>query len=333
MAALAAGIPALPAAAIGLGGPDAFGLTPAPDGGRLASYFSMTITAGQSAGNTVIISNQGTATENLKIGRALGVTASNGGGVYGLAYQRCTGPACWLTGLPRTVTLAAGARELLHFTVHVPAGTADGQYLAGITAEPAVRPAAVQIGSSGKARAQAVIVEQITVGVAVTVGSLSRMRTHLQVPRVTGEAIGPTARLNIQLRNTGQTFSGGKATASCTAAGHSHSYTVLTNLILPHDQAQVAMNAPGLPEGSTVPCSVVISYGKGQTVRWSGPVALPGTPATRIVHTGPGTYAVVPVGGIPGWAIALLIAGGLILAAVLILLVLLLRSRRHRPEV
>ncbi len=332
MAALAAGIPALPAAAIGIGGSAAFGLTPARAGtGAAASYFSMTIAAGQSAGDTVIISNQGTTSEKLDVGRSLGVTAPNGGGVYGPANRRCSGPACWLTGLPSSVTLAPGTRELLHFSVAVPAGTADGQYLAGITAEPAVRPAPVQVGSNGKARAQAVIVEQVTVGVAVTVGNLSQLQTQLQVPGVNGEAIGPMARLNIQLRNTGQTFSGGKATASCTAAGHRRSYTVFTNLILPDSHAQIAVDAPGLPEGSTVPCSVLIRYGKGLTVRWSGMVALPGTPATRIVHTGPGTYAVVPVSGIPGWAIALLITGGLVLAAVLLLFLLLLRARRHRP--
>jgi hypothetical protein len=290
----------------------------------------MTIAAGQSAGGTVIVSNEGGTSERLKIGRSVGLTAPNGGGVYGLAYRQCSGPACWLAGLPGILTLPAGTRLGLHFTVHVPAGTADGQYLAGITAEPVARPAPVPVGSNGNARAEAVIVEQVTVGVAITVGPLSRMRTQLTVSGVTGQDIGPTARLNLQLRNAGQTFTRGKATTSCVAAGHRRSYTVLTNLILPHDHAQIAVNAPGLPEGSTATCSVRIEYGTGLTARWAGRVALPGAPATRIVHTGPGSYAVVPVGGIPGWAIALFIAAGLVLAAVLLLVVLLLRTRRHR---
>ena len=226
----------------------------------------------------------------------------------------------------RTVTLAPGTRERIPFTVRVPAGTAHRQYLAGITAELAAKPKATKVGQHGKATAKAIIVEQVTVGVAVTVGDLSRMRNRLEIPGVTGQALGTLPRLNVGLRDTGQTFSGGKGKVSCTSAGRTHSFRVATNTILPGDQAQIAVNARSLQEGTTVPCVVRIHYGQGQTVRWSGMVTLPKAPAARIVHTGPGTYSVIPENtGIPGWAIALIVVGGVAIAGVAVLLI---RSRR-----
>ena len=177
----------------------------------------------------------------------------------------------------RTVTLAPHTQERIPFTVRVPAKTPRRQYLAGITAELASKPKATKVGQHGKATAKAIIIRQVTVGVAVTVGNLSQMRNRLAIPGVTGQAIGTMPRLNVGLRDTGQTFSGGTGTASCTAAGKTHSFRVVTNTILPGYQTQIAVNARSLQEGTTVPCVVRIHYGRGQTVRWSGMVTLPKT--------------------------------------------------------
>jgi hypothetical protein len=223
------------------------------------------------------------------------------------------------------VTLAGGVREKIAFTVHVPAGTVRRQYLAGITAELAAKPKATKVGQHGKATAQAIIVEQVTVGVAVTVGNLSQMQNRLEVSGVSGQAIGTMPRLTVTLRNTGQTFSGGTGRASCTSSGKSHSFRVATNTILPGDQAQIAVNGRSLHEGATVPCVVRIHYGHGQTVSWSGMVTLPKTTTARIVHTGPGAYTVIPKSGIPGWAIVLIVVGAVAIAGVAVLLI---RSRR-----
>jgi hypothetical protein len=309
-------------AAIGTGGANPFGLNPAPlPDGRAEAYFNLIAGTGQTAAATVILSNLGHKTEKLKLARSLGVTATNGGLGYSGASAPCSGPSCWLAGVTRTVTLAPGTRERIPFTVRVPAGTARRQYLAGITAELAARPTATKVGQHGKATAKAIIVEQVTVGVAVTVGDLSQMRNRLEIPGVTGQALGTLPRLSVALRDTGQTFSGGTGQVSCTSAGRTHSFRVVTNTILPGDQAQIAVNVRSLQQGTTVPCVVRIHYGQGQTVRWSGNVTLPKTNIARIVHTGPGAYTVVPVSGIPGWAIALIVLGGLAIAGVAVLLI------------
>jgi hypothetical protein len=309
------------------GGNGQFGLTPAPDSdGREAPYFMLTVAAGGSAVGTALISNLGQTTEQLRVSPATGVTAGNGGSAFSGSFQHCSGIGCWVSGLPGVVSLPAGSSERLSFLVRVPAGTPPGQYLSGISAEAAARPASVQVGSNGKAMARAVIIERVTVGVAVTVGNLSQMVTRLRIPGVSGEAIGPTARLNIRLANTGQTFTHGTGRAACIVAGRSHSFTVYASTVLPHDQAVIAVNGPGLPEGVAMPCAVRIRYGHGLVVSWAGMVTVPAPPRTRIIHTGPGAYAVIPTSTIPAWAIALIVIGVLVLAA---LVLLLLRMRRR----
>jgi hypothetical protein len=327
LAALAVMAPVLPATAAPAGGNGQFGLTPVPDSaGRVAPYFMLTMAPGESVTDTALISNEGKVTEKLKLSRATGVTAGNGGSAFSREFQGCSGTGCWVGGLAGKVALPAGAVKRLPFTVRVPAGTPSGQYLAGLTVEAATPPPSVQVGSNGKATARAVIIQRVTVGVAVTVGVLSRMTTRLRIPDVTGQAIGPTARLNIGLANTGQTFAHGKGKASCTAAGRSRSFAVYAATVLPHDQAVIAVNAPGLPEGVTMPCTVWLGYGNGLIARWAGSVTVPAPPSGRIVHTGPGAYSVIPDNGIPTWAIALMAIGVLLLGA---MAVVLLRLRRR----
>ena len=329
LAALAVVIPALPAAAAPAGGNGQFGLTPVPDSaGRVAPYFMLTMAAGESVTDTALVSNEGRVAEKLKLSRATGVTAGNGGSAFSREFQACAGPGCWVGGLAGEVALPAGATERVPFTVRVPAGTQPGQYLAGLTVEAAVPPPSVQVGSNGKATARAVIIERVTVAVAVTVGELSRMTTRLWIPGVSGQAIGPTARLNMEVANTGQTFTHGTGKAACTVAGKSHSFAVSASTILPHDQAMIAVNAPGLPEGVAMLCAVSLGYGHGLTARWAGSVTVPAPPRARIVHTGPGAYSVVPpASGIPAWAIALMVVGVVLLAAMAVAVVLLLRRR------
>jgi len=326
LGALVAAFPVMAAGAIGTGGAESFGLNPAPlPDGQAEAYFNLVAGSGQSVTATVILSNLGHKTEKLKLSRSLGVTAANGGIGYSGASGPCSGPSCWLAGVGRTVTLGPGARERIRFTVRVPAGTPHRQYLAGITAELASSPKATVVGQHGKATAKAIIIKQVTVGVAVTVGNQSQLRNRLDIPGVSGQAIGTMPRLNVALRDTGQTFSGGTGQVSCTAAGRRHSFRIVTNTILPGDQAQIAVNALSLQEGTTVPCVVRVHYGQGQTVRWAGMVALPKTATARIVHTGPGAYSVIPHNGIPGWAIALMVVSGVAIAGVAVLLIRMYR--------
>jgi hypothetical protein len=332
LAPLAVASPGLASGAPGMGGaviPGAFGVAPAPGPqGQLTSYFQLAVAPGQAATATVVVANLAQQAETLALGHATGITAGNGGSAYLPPSGRCSGPACWVTGLPSRITLPVGYREMVAFTVRVPPRTPPGQYLTGITAAPVTRSAPVKLGSNGSSSAQAVILHMVTVGVAVTVGNPSSLVSRLSIRGVQGATEGPAARLNISLYNAGQTFAKGTGRASCRAAGRRSSYPVHADIVLPGDQALIPVNAPGIPEGASVPCTIRVRYGNSQVVSWSGSVAIPGSPRGRVVQTGKGAYTVISSqNGIPRWAITLIIIGLLLLAAVS---VLIYRQRRPR---
>jgi hypothetical protein len=333
-AALAIVTLAGPAAAAGTpSGNGTFGISPSASGsGRSAAYFTMTLAAGGTATATVVVANHGNATEKLQLSRSTGTTAGNGGSAFSGAFHPCSGAGCWVTGLPATVTLRPQTAEGLAFTVHVPPGTRPGQYLAGITGELAGPPASVRVGSNGRAGARAIVKQQITVAVAVTVGQLSQLTTQLRIARVFGSAIEQLSRLNVVLANTGQTFTRAAGQASCAVGGKRRTYQVTASTVLPGDQATIPANAIGLPQGSAVSCTVRLSYGRGHVVTWDGQVTIPAGPHVRLIHTGPGAYAAIPDRGIPSWAIALIAVGALLLVGVVGLLVIRIRSIRRTAD-
>lgn len=303
-----------------------FGLTPTPTaGGQPRPYFQLTLAPGQSTVDTAIISNEGTKPERLKVTVSKGVTAGNSGSAFEGVTGRCRGTSCWVKKLPGTVTLAPGARKMFAFRVTVPRWARPGQYLAGITAESAIRPRSVLVGTNGHAQARAIIIDQVTVGVAVTVGDLSRLRTALAISPVSAGWIGSTPRLNIPVHNPGQTFVRATGTITCTSAGLRHSYRVYMSTVLPRGGAVLPVNAPGLASGPT-PCTIRLNDGTGIPVTWSGVVNVPPRVITRTYHPEKGVYVSLPEQTIPPWAIALMVIGGLILTS---LLALLIQSRRR----
>jgi len=299
-----------------------FGLAAAggAEGQPSPSYFQLAVAPGQAVTATLVVANLGQRTRTLALRHAIGATAGNGGSAYFPSPGRCSGPACWVTGLPSQVTLPPGYKELVEFTVRVPPKTRPGQYLSGIAAAPVARPKPVSLGSNGSSSAQAIVLDAVTIGVAITVGDLSSLVRRLSVRGVQGLTEGQVARLNISLYNTGQTFAKGTGQASCRAGGRWRHYPVYAGTVLPSDHALIAVNAPGLPEGTTLSCAVRIRYGQYHVVSWSGPVTIPGAPAGRYIHTGNGAYSLVSSNGIPAWGTALIIIGLLILAGICFLL-------------
>jgi hypothetical protein len=291
------------------------------------AYFSLSLRGGQTARAAVVISNAAQRTQSLLVTPSLGVTAANGGTAYVVSARPCRGPACWVTGLPGTVTLGPRRHQLLHFKVTVPPGTPKGQYLAGVTARPAASPGVVPVGGQGRTRAGAIIVEEISVGVAITVGRLASLRTRFRVPGVTGEDLGTTARLDIRLANTGQTFAHAAGTASCISHGQPFSYPVSSAVILPRQAATVAVNAPGLAEGARLACTVLLQYAGHQAAGWSGDVAIPAM-TRQLVHTGPNVYSAVPPATRAAW-LPWLIAALAVAGAVAVAVASLRYRRRH----
>ncbi|MEO3810269.1 DUF916 domain-containing protein [Sphaerisporangium sp. B11E5] len=307
-----------------------FALTPSSAGPQ-RPYFDLIAPPGRTARDTVIVSNETSTTQRLRISVSNGVTAANSGSAYRSVPGRCTGVSCWVTGLPATVTLAPGERRALSFRVSVPAGTPPAQYLSGITAQSAAPPATVAAGSNGRASAKAVIVRQVTVGVAVTAGTLTQMRTALTLWRVSAGWTGSRPRLFIPVYNSGQTFARARGTVSCGphgGHGRHRTYDVVVNTVLPGGGAVLPVNAPGLRAG-TLACAVRLRDAAGRPVTWTGDVELRSPSREETARTGEGDFMSLPLGTVPTWAIVLMILGTLTLAALVVLIVL----RRRQPRI
>ncbi len=329
--ALAAPVSAAAPAAGSPGSNGSFGLSPAPGAsGRAQPYFELNLPVGGTTTATALVTNGGRAAETLRIGRSTGVTAGNGGSGFSGAFHPCSGPACWLASLPSVVTLPGGAMKAFGFRVRVPSGTRPGQYLAGITAQLATAPKQAQLGQHGPTGAKAVIIRQVSVAVAVTVGQHAALTTRLHITRVSGSAIGTLPRLNIVLANTGQTFAHAAGSAVCSGAKPGR-YAVYADTVLPGDHATIPANATGLAEGATVRCTVRLTYGSGQVASWTGPVTIPAVPHAHMVAVGNGDYAALPDGGIPPWAIALIVLGLLLLAGLAVIVLRLRRTSHGEP--
>ena len=316
-----------PASASSTPGVVSFGLTPVPTAaGQPRPYFDLTIAPGGSARDIAIVSNDGTRTERLRVGTSRGLTAANSGSAFGSFSRTCAGVGCWVTGLPATVTLVPGTGRAIGFRVAVPPGTPPGQYLAGITVVAAAPPRSVHLESHGHVSVNVIVVNQVTVGVAITVGSLARLRTSLVVPAVTAGSIGSLSRLYVHVRNTGQTFARASGTVSCRAGGQDRLFRVIIDTVLPGGEAVLPINAPGLV-GGALPCAVSLTDDAGHTVAWSGTVDTIAPAPTKTIHTGNGAYSTLPGNPVPAWAIALMVMGALILAGLARVLVLYRRSR------
>jgi hypothetical protein len=313
-----------PASALGSGGgsgggakgtagfADQFAVGPAERGTGL-SYFNFTVPeGGGSVAGAMSVTGEDHSVIRLAVARADGDTADDSGDAYSVAPKGgCAEVACWIRGLPVTLDLAYKQVTIVSFTVVIPRGTSPGQYLAGVSVEPAARPK-VPRGGHG---AISLLVHRIVIGVAVTVGS--GYPHSLSIPDVTGTRIGNNPGLIVEEKDTGRAFEHpfGAVTLR-TPSGRSLKFNVRSGTVLPGNGAGLGVHAPGVQPG-TYPASAYLYYDLGHKIaRWSGEVVIPG--AKKVIVVPPGSKVLVVSGGIPAWAIwalallsALLLGGGL----------------------
>jgi hypothetical protein len=304
-----------------------FGLAPAPGAnGQPRGYFQLSVRPGGSARDLVVIGNPSAQTQKIRLGTADGLTATNSGSAYGPLESNCAGTSCWVIGVPGTVTLAPHSRAEVRFEVDVPKGTKPAQYLTGIAATLAQAPKPTPVASSTHGTAQVVVVPRVVIGVAVTVGQLNKLQVKTAVTGVTAGWVDGVVRLSVQVKNTGQRFTKGTGTMSCSNGGDNRSFSVAMDTVLPGQGAGLQVNGTGMHQG-TWQCLVRMKEGDGGTASWTGAVTVSSTQPAKTKRVGPSAYEAPGGGGIPAWAIALMVLGGLILFS---LWAVLLRRQRNR---
>lgn len=329
--ATAAVIGAVRAGAVVVPSKDAFGAAPANTPKNAPrSYFQFDVRPGHTASDILVVTNGSKHTEMLLIGRAIGATAVNSGYSYQSGFDTCRGAACWLHGIPPRVSVPAGKRRLIPFTVDVPAGAPPRQYLAGIVVRSAKTPKATSLGTKGNVGAQAVIIPRVEIGVAITTAPLATLTRRLEITQVSPSSSGATAALLIAERDTGETFVSARGRAVCLRGQKRFAYPVISQTILPGDDATLTVYTPGLPADATIRCRVAMDYGQGRgttPAAWSGSVRVPSLRPPKVVETAPGVFSSVPKARVPRWAIYLMVGGGAIVLALIVVIVILLRRR------
>jgi len=316
LAVVALTVTVSPARAAVAPSPGTFSVAPEPTAdGQVRPYFQLSAAAGHSVMDRVAFGNTGPETEVLRVGVTDGVTATNSGGAFGSLTSNCVGIACWVTGLPRTVTLAPRTQEVIEFEVKVPDGARPAQYLAGITATPASVAAPAPVNNSGHGATQVTIVPRVVIGVAVTVGDLASLRTRTAVTGVTSGWVDGMVRLTVHVRNTGQRFATGSGNLVCGTGGATHTFGLSMDTVLPGQGAGLPVNGTGLGQGRWR-CTAHVKDSGGGTDSWAGAVTVASTrpAAAKRVDS---NYRVAPASpGTPVWAVVLMVLVGLILVSI-----------------
>jgi hypothetical protein len=296
--------------------PGTFSVAPALTAdGQARPYFQLSAAAGRSVLDVVAFGNTGQQTEVLRVGVTDGVTATNSGSAFGPLTSNCAGIACWVTGLPGTVTLAPHTQEEIEFEVKVPDGTRPAQYLAGITATPASVAVPAPVKNSGHGATQVTIVPRVVIGVAVTVGDLASLRTRTAVTGVTSGWVDGMVRLTVHVRNTGQRFAKGSGNLVCGTGSVEHTFGLSMDTVLPGQGAGLPVNGTGLGQGSWR-CTAQVKDSGGGTDTWAGAVTVASTRPAATKRVGRDDYVAPDSPGIPVWAVVLMVLGGLILVSI-----------------
>jgi hypothetical protein len=304
------------------------GFAAGPLGVGASGYFSLTLGPGTGATRTVQISNLRAITQTLDLYAVRGVTAPSSGDVYVGKPGTCMAAGCWITGLPARLTLAAYQAQDVAFSVHVPAATTPGQYLGGV----AVQPVSMPSPTSGHG-ARSVIVHEVVIGVAVTVGS--HYPSELSIPGVMGAAIGDAAGIAVSEANGGGQFEHPRGTATLVSNGASSSFPLQSSTMLPGGQASLRVLTPHIAPG-VYSARVVLTYdGGAKTAYWNGTVQVPAVQPDATVAVDPNgrTPAALQRSSTP--SVLLLVGtgvGGALLAALTVSLYRWRRGHQAAPQ-
>jgi hypothetical protein len=217
-----------------------------------------------------------------------------------------SGTGTWIVVATPEVTLQPGERRSVDFTVHVPAGTKPGVYLAGISAsvptqdDPApTATTAPPKGASFKVTLQA----QRVFAVEVTVPGPSAPKLVVTGARATATPDG--VALLIGMENRGNAYARGSGTISVGDTGLQKRFRVDTFIPGTKIEYRVPWTKDVVPGNHDI--AVLLRYGDGRETNWNGTVAINQSAQAQLESDLAKTR--VPSGGGGGLPWPLLVAG------------------------
>jgi hypothetical protein len=306
----------IPADASGGGG---VGSAPAPGAPGVfprGDYFAPTISAGSTWTSELLVANDSAQTATILVYGADGLTAVVSGAVYSNLGQPLHSAGAWVHPASHTVTVPAQGQATVRFSVTVPRWATPGDHLAGIVAESG------SLATSGSGRVRVNVVARAVVGVLVRVSGPASFSVRVGTPTINrgpdqiGEVVTPLA-------DTGRLI--GKPTIKVSLSGpggYNKSVTRQVDTLLPGGTAQFPVYWPDRLHGIYHITSCVSWPGLTRAICNSATVTVDGTTNNTVEAPKKGSTGL----HLPGWAVALLSAGG---GAGLLGLLLVVRRRFH----
>jgi hypothetical protein len=292
-----------------------------------SSYFRLRVGPGRAARQALIVANPQPYACKVTLRPAYGQTATNSGDTYPPAApgHHCVETSCWLSGLPRTLTVPARTRRTVSFVISVPARAHPGEYLAGVVAQPRVHSRAPR----RRRGFGAAVIARVAIGVAVTVPGA--LRPHLTIPPVTLDRSGATPLLRIVVRDPGNTWEHPAGGAVIHVGKQRRMLGVRASTVLPRDSATLTLPVAHIPRGSwSTLVELWYDHHRKKAV-WRGDLGYP-TPPKTSARPGAQPTAVVVTGGVPLWAKVLIAALSGVVLALLVAAFLLWRRRRRDDD-
>lgn len=172
-------------------------------------YFAITAAPGSSTQLYALVGNVGTSRFTVSLVPVDAKSGVYGGVSYNLPQQKRKKVGSWMALSSSRVVVHPGRAAVVGFTVHVPANTAPGQYVGGLTA---FVPATGSTAGSANHRRDGAIILQLRRIVAVVVTVPGPAYGRFVVPRVNPKQRPDAVYLIAHIRNMGTILLKGQGT-------------------------------------------------------------------------------------------------------------------------
>ena len=271
----------------------AFAIAPEPGDDpatTAAGYFVYELAPGEAASGSVRLRNPGAAPVTVELAAVDAETARTGGSAFA-AGAAPRGAGRWLRLDAERLTLAPGETASLAFVVGPPAGTAPGQYLAGLAAFVPAAPQGTPAAREENEIAASVVVQtRAVIGVQVDVPGAWTPSLRITGASALRQPSGTT--LGIALRNDGDTLL--RPQGSVTLRGEEASplleEEIALGAFLPGTEITYPIVWPGEARSGAYGIDVALTYADGKVAHYRGTIEVAGD-APR-AHSAPAEPAV-----------------------------------------
>ncbi|HEX3722715.1 MAG TPA: DUF916 domain-containing protein [Nitrolancea sp.] len=164
--------------------------------GATGSYFTLTLSPGETRQLTVSLGNYGSQSVAAKTYAADAYTIVNGGFGVRLDGQPTSGTTHWLSYSSQTMQIDAGKSETRTFNVSVPSDAKPGEYLTALVIQNAIPTSASDSGS--------VAINQVNrQAIAVSITVPGPMVPGLAINQISYKPVGDRSVLDFDVANTG----------------------------------------------------------------------------------------------------------------------------------